>query len=314
MLLLKIEMIRRQKKSSAIWKGYGMEHKKAGTGRIRQLPATEERQYMIDRDYEVYEKEGVPTGAMAFHYHNFFEILYVLEGEYSSMVENQSYHLHKGDFLLIDQNVMHKYQPTPGLGENSKRIILWVTGACLKGLTDEDLDLAECFRIHESRAWHFPVYYEEMLRGYLLKLAMDGDSTGIRRAMDRGYLTLFFSHLNLLCSRKESLLSGEYVAEHPLVEQVSAYVEEHLAEPITLEMLAEHVHVSKYHFLRKFKELTGVTAHAFVMNKRLIRACELLQKGESVTTAYQSTGFGDYSVFLRNFKAAFGINPGQYRS
>ena len=86
-----------------------MESRKARTGRIRQLPATEERQYMIDRDYEVYEKEGVPTGAMAFHYHNFYEILYVLEGEYSSMVENQSYHLHKGDFLLIDQNMMHKY-------------------------------------------------------------------------------------------------------------------------------------------------------------------------------------------------------------
>jgi len=291
-----------------------VEHKKTGTGKIRQLPATEERQYMIDRDYEVYEKEGVPTGAMAFHYHNFYEILYVLEGEYSSMIENQSYHLHKGDFLLIDQNVMHKYQPTAGAGENSKRIILWVTGSCLRGLTDEDLDLSECFRIQDSRAWHFPVYYEEMLRGYLLKLAMDGDSAGIRRAMDRGYLTLFFSHLNLLCTRKESLLSGEYVAEHPLVEKVNAYVDEHLEENITLEDLAAHVHVSKYHFLRRFKELTGVTAHAFVMNKRLIRACELLQKGESVTTAYQSTGFGDYSVFLRNFKAAFGISPGQYRS
>lgn len=291
-----------------------MENGRRTKGKIRRLPATEERQYLIDGDYEAYEKEGVPTGAMAFHYHNFYEILYVLEGEYSSMVENQSYHLHKGDFLLIDQNVMHKYQPTEGKNENSKRIILWVTGAFLKNLSGGELDLTECFRLQDSRAWHFPVYYEEMLRGYLLKLAMDGASTGIRRAMDRGYLTLFFAHLNLLCGRKESLLSGEYVAEHPLVEQVSAYVEAHMEESITLEQLAECVHVSKYHFLRKFKELTGVTAHAFVMNKRLIRACELLQKGESVTTAWQKAGFGDYSVFLRNFRDAFGISPGKYRS
>ena len=63
------------------------EKKKLSSGRIRRLPATEERQYLIDGDYEVYEKEGVPTGAMAFHYHNFYEILYVLEGEYSSMVD-----------------------------------------------------------------------------------------------------------------------------------------------------------------------------------------------------------------------------------
>lgn len=295
-----------------IRKGEGkMEARK--TGKIRQLPASEERQYLISGDYEVYEKEGVPTGAMAFHYHTFYEILYVLEGEYSSMVENQSYHLHKGDFLLIDQGVMHKYQPMAGTKENSKRIILWVTVNFLRSLSDEDLDLTECFRQQDSRAWHFPIYYEEMLRGFLLKLAMDGDSTGIRRAMDRGYLTLFFSHLNLLCTRKESLLSGEVVAEHPLVAKVSAYVEEHMEEPITLDQLSEHVNVSKYHFLRKFKELTGVTAHAFVMNKRLIRACELLQKGESIANVYQSTGFSDYSVFLRNFKAAFGISPGQYR-
>lgn len=291
-----------------------MEDGRRTKGKIRRLPATEERQYLIDGDYEAYEKEGVPTGAMAFHYHNFYEILYVLEGEYSSMVENQSYHLHKGDFLLIDQNVMHKYQPTEGKHENSRRIILWVTGAFLKNLSDGELDLTECFRLQDSRAWHFPVYYEEMLRGYLLKLAMDGEATGIRRAMDRGYLTLLFAHLNLLCGRKESLLSGEYVVEHPLVEQVNAYVEAHLEESITLEQLAECVHVSKYHFLRRFKELTGVTAHAFVMNKRLIRACELLQKGESVTTAYQKAGFGDYSVFLRNFRDAFGISPSMYRS
>lgn len=282
------------------------------SGKIRQLPATEERQYMIDGDYEVYEKVGAPTGALAFHYHNFYEILYVLEGEYASMVETRTYHLHKGDFLLIDQNLMHKYQPTEDSGNASKRIILWISPACVRELSGQDVDLTECFRQDKSRAWHFPVYYEEMLRGYLLRMAMDGASQGVRRVMDRGYLTLLLAHLNMLCGREESLLAGEHVAEHPLVHQVSSYVEKHVGESISLDDLAGQVHMSKYHFLRKFKELTGVTAHDFVMNKRLIKACELLQEGAGITKAYQSTGFGDYSSFLRNFKDAFGISPGQY--
>lgn len=289
------------------------ESTKGAGGRMRRLPATEERQYLIDGDYEVYEKEGAPTGAMAFHYHNFYEVLYVMEGEYSSMAETQCYQLHKGDFLLIDQNCMHRYQPTGGRNDNSKRIILWITADFLRNLSGEAMDLSACFRSSDSRAWHFPVYYEEMLRGYLLKLAMEGENTGIRKAMDRGYLTLFFAHLNLLCGRKESLLSGENVIVHPMVEAVDAYVEEHMSEPISLDQLAGQAHVSKYHFLRKFKELTGVTAHAYVMNKRLIRACELLQKGENVTEVWQSTGFGDYSVFLRNFKNAFGMSPRRYQ-
>ncbi len=280
--------------------------------RIRRLPASEERQYMIDRDYEVFEKEGIPTGAMAFHYHNYFEILYVLEGEYSSMIENQSYHLHKGDFLLIEQNVMHKYQPADSSAD-SKRIILWVTQNFLKELADPGQDLSECFHLTESRAWHFPVYYEEMLRGYLLKLAMSGAPEGLRRTMDRGYLTLFFAYINMLCGRKESQLLGEHVAEHPLVKQVGQYVEEHMEEPVTADQLAEVVHMSKYHFLRKFKKLTGVTPHSFVINKKLIRACELLSSGEAVANVWQKTGFADYSVFLRNFHTSFGVSPGKFR-
>ena len=287
--------------------------KTVSSGRnVRKLPADEERQYMIDKDYEVYEKEGIPTGALAFHYHNYYEVLYVLEGEYSSMVENQSYHLHKGDFLLIEQNIMHKYQPAPGV-EDSRRIILWVTPDFLKELAGQGQDLTECFHLKDSRAWHFPVYYEEMLRGYLLKLVMSGAPEGLRRTMDRGYLTLFFAHLNILCGRKDSQLFGEYVAEHPLVEQVNRYVEAHIEEPVTADQLADEVHMSKYHFLRKFKKLTGVTPHSFVINKKLIRACELLSNGEAVSDVWQQTGFGDYSVFLRNFRAAFGVSPARYR-
>ena len=79
-----------------------------------------------------------------------------------------------------------------------------------------------------------------------------------------------------------------------------------------LEELAEYIHMSKYHFLRKFKELTGVTVHAFVTNKRLIEACELLKAGENITQVYQTCGFTDYSSFLRNFKSTFGVSPGKY--
>lgn len=284
--------------------------------RIRILEATDERQYMMNENYEVYEKQGAPVGAMAFHYHNFYEIIYVLDGEYSSMIENQTYHLHKGDFLLIDKNVMHKYHYIEKKHDSSKRIILWITAQMLAHLADGDMDLAACFANRESCAYHFPIYYEEMLRGYLLKLAMDESEeereTGVKKVLDRGYLTLFFGHLNTLCSRKEYLFTDEEVVSHPLVEQVSDYIDVHMSEKITVEELANHVHMSKYHFLRKFKELTGVTVHSFITDKRLIKACEELKDGRNITYAYQAAGFADYSSFLRNFKNAYGVSPGKY--
>lgn len=284
--------------------------------RLKMLEASDERQYMINDQYEVYEKQGAPLGAASFHYHNFYEIIYVLEGEYSSMIENQTFHLHRGDFLLIDQNVMHKYHYVEHKHDSSKRIILWITPKMLKELSTGEMNLAACFENAGRYAWHFPVYYEEMLRGYLLKLAMsemmEGELPGAKAVADRGHLTLFFVYLNTLCCRSEYLFRNESIVQHPLVEQVAAYVESHITESITVDELAGEVHMSKYHFLRKFKELTGVTVHAFIINKRLIRACLLLKQGKSISEVYQNTGFADYSSFLRNFKENFGVSPGKY--
>ena len=284
--------------------------------KLKRLEATDERQYMMNEQYEVYEKQGAPIGAMSFHYHNFYEILYVLEGEYSSMIENQTYHLHKGDFLLINKNVMHKYHFEEHKHDSSKRIILWVSEQMLNSLSGEDMDFTRCFRNNEKYAWHFPVYYEELLRGYLLKLAMlkllDEENPGAKKVADRGFLTLFFVYLNMLCEKSEYGFQETLVDKHPLVAQVQDYVEAHLSENITVDDLADAIHISKYHFLRKFKELTGVTVHAFINHKRLIKACELLKEGYRITEVYQNTGFTDYSSFLRNFKAAYGVSPGKY--
>lgn len=284
--------------------------------KIRTLDASDERQYMINENYEVYEKQGAPTGAATFHYHNFYEIIYVLEGEYSSLLENQMYQLKKGDFLLIDANIMHKYHYIEKKHDSSRRIILWITKSMLEKLSDGAMDLSSCFHGSESCAYHFPIYYEEMLRGYLMKLVMselmEGQQEGSKEVMDRGYLTLFFAYLNLLCSRNEYLFKEEETISHPLVETVSSYIDNHIQESISVDELAQQVHMSKYHFLRKFKDLTGVTVHAFITNKRLIHAVEGLRAGKSINQVYQEAGFTDYSSFLRNFKNTFGVSPGKY--
>ncbi len=284
--------------------------------KIRRLEASDERQYMINENYEVYEKRGAPLGAEAFHFHNFYEILYVLEGEYSSMVEDRTYNLRRGDFLLIDVNVLHKYHYIEKKHDSSKRIILWITQTMLERLADQDMDLTQCFADHESCAWHFPIYYEELLRGFLLKLAMsevmEGELPGAKAVLDRGYLALFFSYLNLLCSRKEYLFAREEQVSHPLVEQVGNFIDRHIGESISVDMLAEQVHMSKYYFLRRFKEMTGMTVHTYVTQKRLIRACEGLREGQSIQQVWKDCGFSDYSSFLRNFKSSFGVSPRKY--
>ena len=212
---------------------------------LRCRDAADERQYMLSGDYEVYEKVGEPVGAVSFHYHDFYELIYIIEGEFSSLIEDRAVRMRKGDFLLIDKNVMHKYHPTEKKMDSSRRIILWISDQMLRELAAGEPFLAECFWGAGPKLYHFPIYYEEILRGFLLKLAMseilEGDDVqncGIRKVMDRGNLSLFFGYLNVLCKREEYLSSTQEIVDHPLVEQVTGYIEAHIGEDITVEDVA----------------------------------------------------------------------------
>lgn len=101
---------------------------------LRCRDAADERQYMLSGDYEVYEKVGEPVGAVSFHYHDFYELIYIIEGEFSSLIEDRAVRMRKGDFLLIDKNVMHKYHPTEKKMDSSRRIILWISDQMLREL------------------------------------------------------------------------------------------------------------------------------------------------------------------------------------
>ena len=112
---------------------------------LRCRDAADERQYMLSGDYEVYEKVGEPVGAVSFHYHDFYELIYIIEGEFSSLIEDRAVRMRKGDFLLIDKNVMHKYHPTEKKMDSSRRIILWISDQMLRELAAGEPFLAECF-------------------------------------------------------------------------------------------------------------------------------------------------------------------------
>ena len=88
--------------------------------RIRRLEAWDERQYMLNENYEVYEKQGEPVGAAALHYHNFYEIIYVMEGEFASLAEDKIHPLHRGDFLLLRKSRM-----SPGGSSSGSRTVCW---------------------------------------------------------------------------------------------------------------------------------------------------------------------------------------------
>jgi len=81
-----------------------------------------------------------------------------------------------------------------------------------------------------------------------------------------------------------------------------------------LGSLAHEAKLSRYHFLRIFRQLTGLTPHRYILRARLRRAAmRLLLESARVLDVALDSGFGDVSNFNHAFLAEFGVSPRVYR-
>ena len=99
----------------------------------------------------------------------------------------------------------------------------------------------------------------------------------------------------------------------PKILSTLQYIDLHLTDNLSLDRISEALSIDKYHLSHMFKEKTGSTLYQYILLKRIALAKELLLKGKSVTETCHLSGFNDYSNFIRTFKNATGISPGNFR-
>ncbi|HEX5779759.1 MAG TPA: AraC family transcriptional regulator [Xanthobacteraceae bacterium] len=92
------------------------------------------------------------------------------------------------------------------------------------------------------------------------------------------------------------------------------HIEAAADERLSLAMLADTVGMSRYHFLRTFRRIVGMTPHQYVLRMRMQRAAaRIRQSEESISTIAFDSGFEDLSTFNRRFLQVVGDTPGGFR-
>jgi AraC-like DNA-binding protein len=96
---------------------------------------------------------------------------------------------------------------------------------------------------------------------------------------------------------------------------VFEYVDTHLGDGLDLGNLSALVALSKYHFLRSFKQECGMTPYQYILGRRLRAAAFALLATEApVARIALDQGFGDLSTFNHTFRRVMGVTPKAYRS
>ena len=98
------------------------------------------------------------------------------------------------------------------------------------------------------------------------------------------------------------------------VRRVAQYVQDNLHRQLRLAELSGLVHMSPYHFARRFKQSTGVSPHRFLVQRRIEQARTLLAaESLSIAEIARSVGFRTPSHFTTTFRRVTGITPSGYR-
>lgn len=87
-----------------------------------------------------------------------------------------------------------------------------------------------------------------------------------------------------------------------------------LADDLSLSRLAAEAGLPRHRLIRAFRRETGLTPHAFLVDRRVIAAQQELRRGATPAEAAAATGFCDQAHLTRAFKARIGITPGAYRA
>jgi AraC-like DNA-binding protein len=98
------------------------------------------------------------------------------------------------------------------------------------------------------------------------------------------------------------------------IARVRAYIDSNLHRTIQIRDLSAVARRSPAHFSRKFKLAVGDSPHAYVVRRRLERACHLMMTGaEPLSEIALSVGFSDQAHLCRLFRQAFGQSPAHWR-
>ncbi|HEV2358966.1 MAG TPA: AraC family transcriptional regulator [bacterium] len=96
--------------------------------------------------------------------------------------------------------------------------------------------------------------------------------------------------------------------------EAAYWIDAHSGETIDLEQIAREAGLSMFHFLRLFTRVLSLTPHQYLIRARLRHAAQLLAAGAtSITEVAADVGFGDLSNFVRTFRRAAGVSPGEFQ-
>ncbi len=245
--------------------------------------------FIYHRRFDVTQRHSAPN------WHTNIEILYCIHGVGQIQCGSELHSFAVGDLFVVNADTPHSI-----CSEGS------VSYRCL--IIDNRFFRENGFHI-ETLHFQNAIRDPETVR--LFESVVEAfhcfDAQNICAVADIRYAVLGF--LRALCGKHTAVKPKDTGSANTRIKDAITYIRQNLSRSLSLEDIANHVGISKFHLSREFKVFTGKT---IVQTANLIRCTEakrLIEGGMGVSAAATACGYENLSYFTRTFKKYFRILP-----
>ena len=267
----------------------------------------EKKGYLLE-DFRLFHLKDHGEAKVDYHYHEFYKLLFLLSGNGGYVVEGKRYSLAPGDLVLIGKHCVHRPEFTPE--SPCERIILYISPEFLERESLSSCDLTDCFSKEYDHVLRPNEQIRQTLTSILSNIERELSSKRYgKEIVSTGMLLQLLVEIGRSIRHKEVQKPSPMLPKSKRMLDIVQYLDSHLTDDLSVELLAEKFYISRYHLMRRFHEETGTTIHAYISDRRLMLARDLIGQGMAATDACFRCGFGSYSSFSRAYGKFFGTTP-----
>lgn len=253
------------------------------------------------------------------HMHEFVELVYMLSGNGIQCIGDKEYKVRHGDLIYINFGQSHSFRTDTEF----EFVNILINPVFFSRELVNSENIREIFALSLFEEFGSGYDFTRQLvsfTGRELNMMDAAVSSMIAeynekrigyRSTLRGYLQVIFSLLLRNLSGKANAGDGGILDLHP---DIAAYIEENCFDKITLADIAGMSFYNPAYFGRLLKKHYGKTFSAYIREKRMDKAAELLcDRGRTVDDVISVVGYSDRKLFYKHFKDTFGMTPKEYR-
>ncbi len=215
---------------------------------------------------------------------SFYDLTFVIKGSITYRVDGQEYVLEKNDAILLPPGTMRQR---------------------LQG-TEKVQYVSLNFHIFPDCHLSLPVF---------MKNVITQDIRALLNVFSQSHILPLYHSKEKLCNILNYILfeifdALSFEGDHPDVIRIEKFIGENITKKITLQMIADYVHLSKEYVACLFKKNVGKTVIEYVNERKMLLAKNMIQTGEmSLNNVAQNLGYENYSYFSRLFSKHFNTSP-----